>query len=54
MAKPIEATPILTGKDARKLLDQIEERKRPSAKSLKKLKECTVLYKKFYKILLGS
>ena len=47
MARPIEPTPILTGKDAERLRKEISETKYPSQKTINRLEKCANLYEKF-------
>lgn len=48
MARPIEPTPVLEGKDADKLRKEIEDTNNPSEETLKRLKKCFLTYKHFY------
>lgn len=47
MARPIEPTPILTGKDAEKLRREINATKYPSPETINRLEKCADLYEKF-------
>ena len=48
MARPIEATPVLRGADARILLQDMDKI-RLSPEKEKELSKCVRLYRKFYK-----
>ncbi len=47
MARPIEPTPVLTGKDAERLRKEISETKYPSPRVINRLEKCANLYEKF-------
>jgi len=54
MSKPIQATPILTGKDAKRLIKEVEETNRKMQEDpkyrkrvLKNLEKCEKIYKEF-------
>ncbi len=49
MAKPILATPTLKGKDAERLLKEIEQTPQMSKKTKAELERCLFLYKQFYR-----
>lgn len=50
MARPIEPTPILTGKDAERLRKEVENTKTPSIEALEVLERCREQYRQFYNI----
>ena len=47
MARPIEPTPILTGKDADLVRKEVAETNNPSPKTIRKLEAYALLYKRF-------
>ena len=47
MARPIEATPVITGKDAEKLLKEIDKTSVLSSQKKEELDKCHALYIKF-------
>jgi RNA binding exosome subunit len=49
MARPIEATPIVTGKDAEKLLKEIDQDIVLTSEKKKELDKCHALYLHFSK-----
>ena len=48
MARPIEPTPVLKGKDAERLLKDVKRTPEPSAKTTKRLDGCAFAYHSFY------
>lgn len=49
MARPIEPTPVLTGKDAEEFLKEVSEVQEPSPETLRNLEKCVELFHHFYK-----
>lgn len=47
MARPIDPTPILTGKDAENLRKEIEETSNPSSRTIRRLEAYASMYKRF-------
>lgn len=48
MAKPIEPTPVLSGEDAKRLLNEVSKPIIMSTKKLADLKRCADLFKRFF------